>query len=114
MSPFASPFASPFKLSCINKDEVANSVVEEKAEDKISVILQMLKKRDMSSYLRKKLKVPHPIGQLDKQVSDSITYEINRTGQGRGPEVPHIAHSPGVGIIGSQRRVKFAPCVKCK
>lgn len=110
-----SPFASPFKL-CINKDEVANSVipqhVEEKAEDKINVILQMLKKRDMSSYLRKKLKVPHPIGQLDKQVSDSITYEIKRTG--RAPEVPRISYSPDVGIIGSQRRVRFAACVKCK
>lgn len=113
MSPFASPFTCS-AFSCMNKEDIVDSVhVPESPEKRLETVLGIIRQREMSKYLHRKLKVPpHPSGRLDKQVSESITHDIKRD-RGIPCAYADIGHSPEVGIIGSQRRVRFAPCVKC-
>lgn len=122
-------FQSPFTKAAaalIAKDDVdptrgqqptIQSTTSEAAfVDPIANILRNLRCAEMSKYIHSKLKVPaHPQGNIEKQVSESITLDIKRIARLKQKNTsPVIGHTPGVGIVGGQRRVKFAKKIHVK
>ena len=111
-----SPFTALAAASLLGtRDEdsstATNSQQQKDHADPVATFLRNIRCYEMSKYIRSKLNVPaHPHGFIEKQVSDSMAYDIKSMSlvKRRDMRSQPISYSPCVGIVGGQRRVRFS------
>lgn len=116
---YRSPFMS-FGF-CVDKNEIANSVLpgtpkapvpsKEDADKALVELLKNLKNREMGKYVMQHTTTRfhvHPHGFLDKHASESMKHDIAQMRSRKSKTTTGHPHMPQVGIIGCQRRVRFA------